>query len=114
MERCNIERNTSPSLEQGDDTSTNLLLAQWKASVFEIMACQASSPWFECRMGRLTGTTTKNLIKCLKFKLLEKFGTDFLRLINFWGIRCQLPDSAKVDKLITAKHKAAYKALGFF
>ena len=77
-------------------------------------ACQLSLPWFDCRMRRLTGTKPNNLIKRLKFKLLEKFGTDFLRLTNFWGIRCQLPDSAKVDKLITAKHKAAYKALGFF
>ena len=96
------------------DLATAALVLEWKESIFQLTSVQAQSPWFELRMGLLTGTTAKNLIRCLKFRLLSEFGDNFKGLLNIWGVTCKNPDENKVLELSTSKRKAAYKALGYF
>ena len=71
---------------------------------------QAKSPWFELRMGLLTGTTAKNLLRCLKFRLLSEFGDNFQALLNIWGVICRKPEESKVLQISASKRKA----LGYF
>jgi hypothetical protein len=53
-------------------TSTaELLYFRWLSSIIMFVAYQGSSPWFEARVGHLTGTTALKIIKTLKFVLLE-------------------------------------------
>ena len=65
-------------------------------------------------MGLLTGTTAKNLLRCLKFRLLSEFGDNFQALLNMWGVNCRKPEESKVLQISASKRKAAYKALGYF
>lgn len=69
------------------------LYQQWLSAVTVITQEQANFPWFECRTGCLTGTTTKNIIRCVKFVIIDDadIGYDSSRFFNKIGIQFKRP-----------------------
>jgi hypothetical protein len=59
------------------------LVENWEESVIEITKHQNATPWFELRCGQLTGTTTKNVLRCVKFTLIDYENTEKAAKIIF-------------------------------
>jgi hypothetical protein len=60
----------SPPISHKTITVDSLYL-RWLSSVFMFVACPGCTPWFEARVGHLTGTTALKIIKTVKFVLLD-------------------------------------------
>jgi hypothetical protein len=48
-----------------------MLVISWESGVEELTSVQAVVPWFHMRVGYLMGTTNKNALSAVKFKLLD-------------------------------------------
>ena len=60
--------------------------------------------------GHLTGTTTKNVLRCLKFTAYEDLGEEVQDLYDAIGFQVE---RRNVDSMTSNKLKKAYKALGY-
>jgi hypothetical protein len=91
---------------------------KWLAKVLIFVACQACTPWFEARMGHLTGTTVLKTIKAVKFAVLDNAEEgDEAALRTFLGRTIGLKLNRKTQEELAGVQlttlKKAYKALGF-
>jgi hypothetical protein len=79
------------------------------------VACQGCSPWFESRVGHLTGTTASKLLKTLKFVLLDDttFMPSVQRLLEVLGLSLQRKPLERILTIAPTVLKKAYKALGY-
>jgi hypothetical protein len=58
-----------PPLVSYKTTTTEKVYLRWSSSVIVFVAYQNCAPWFEARVGHLTGTTAMRIIKTIKFVL---------------------------------------------
>ena len=65
--------------------------AQWQSSISILCMFQAVSPWFELRIGLFTGTTSKNVLRAVKYLLANdvEFGDAARLLFNIFGFKMQ-------------------------
>jgi hypothetical protein len=84
---------------------------KWLEDVLIVTNGQAVAPWFEYRIGNLTGTTAKNVLRCLKFEFIENIpGVD--QLLKVFGLDLKTPTLEQLQKPMIAL-KNACKVLGF-
>ena len=87
---------------------------RWHSSISILCMFQAVSPWFELRVGLLTGTTTKNVLRAVKYLLADdaEFGDTAKLLFDIFGFKMQRPSAAQVMSKQKAVVKKMYKQLG--
>ena len=98
--------------------AAEVLHQNWLSKVLIFVACQACTPWFEARMGHLTGTTVLKTVKALKFSFLDasdKDEEDATRLFlqGTLGLKMNRKTEAQLAGVQLATLKKAYKSLGF-
>lgn len=91
------------------------MYSRWMNLTYHITSVQATTPWFESRMGRLTGTTAKNVIRCLKFEYLDisEDGEKYKTVMNIFGLKLERYTIDKFDSMSVKKKKTECKRLGF-
>lgn len=111
--------NKGPPIEQTaisfNTTTAEMLYLQWLSSVLIFVACQGSTPWFEARVGHLTGTTALKLLKTIKFILFDhpNLPASIHALLKMLGLSLQRKSNEQIGTLTPSALKKAYKALGF-
>jgi hypothetical protein len=101
--------------------SAELLHRRWQSKTITFVACQGCTPWFEARVGHLTGTTVLKIVKILKFVLVDELdGTgpdqefiirDVLTLIL--GLKMDRKTEEQLATATLPMLRKAYKTLGF-
>jgi hypothetical protein len=97
-------------------TSTaEMLRFRWLSSIIKFVVCQGCSPWFEARVGHLTGTTALKKIKTLKFVLLDDptLPSAVPKLIQVLGLALERKSTEQITKLSQPNFRKAYKSLGY-
>lgn len=112
LNRLNAKPYAPPTFTSAVNTK---LHERWTKSVIEITEQQAIFPWFECRTGCLTGTTTKNIFRCLKFVLTDDtiIGWDVVMFFKEIGIVLKRPSEEDLKKVGIVKRKKRFVALGY-
>jgi hypothetical protein len=112
LNRVNAKAYTPPTFTSAVNTK---LHERWLSFVIEITEQQAIFPWFECRTGCLTGTTTKNVLRCVKFLLLDDtiIGWEAQMFFKEIGITLKRPSDEDLKKISPIKRKKRYVALGY-
>jgi hypothetical protein len=79
------------------------------------VACQGCTPWFEARLGHLTGTTALNIIKTLKYILHDdpELPPSLHHLFDALGLSLKRKTRERVNNLSLALLKNGYKSLGY-
>jgi len=92
---------------------------RWLGDVIVFVACQGCSPWFEARVGHLTGTTCLKLMKTLKFVMLDseimtKMDPNLRYLLEgVIGLSLARKTKEQVARTSPTALKKAYKSLGY-
>ena len=75
---------------------------------------QAMSPWFELRVGLFTETTSKNILRAVKYLLADnvEFGDAARLLFDIFGFKMQQYSTEEVMSKQKAMVKKMYKQLG--
>ena len=102
------------TFENFENDIVNNLYKSWLDSVVELTKHQSSTPWFELRTGNLTGTTSKNVLRCAKFILLDNpvSSSDAYSFYNVIGVPLVRPSEVVVAKKLK-KDKKNYASLGY-
>jgi hypothetical protein len=96
-------------------TTVELLYFRWLSSIIMFVACQGCTPWFEARVGHLTGTTALTIIKTVKFVLFDDpdLPPGVATLLQLLGLNLQRRSREHIQSLPLSAVKKSYKALGF-
>jgi hypothetical protein len=98
--------------------ATEDLYQRWMSQVTIFVACQAATPWFEARVGHLTGTTVLHALKVLKYVIADNVEERFRVLVNnllceVIGLSFARKTEAHLKGISQQSLKKAYKALGY-
>ena len=98
-----------------DSTTTETLYFRWMSSVTVFVACQGCTPWFEARVGHLTGTTALKILKTIKFVLHDhpELPPSIHDLLHALGLSLTRKSRDEVNKLSLTTLRNAYKTLGY-
>jgi hypothetical protein len=79
------------------------------------VACQGCTPWFEARVGHLTGTTALKIMKTIKFVLHDhpELPESVHHLLHAVGLSLTRKSTDEVSKLSLQSLRNAYKTLGY-
>jgi hypothetical protein len=88
---------------------------RWLSSVTMFVACQGCTPWFEARVGHLTGTTALQTLKTIKFVLLDDSNSppSVRILLCLLGLSLERKSKQQICSFPESNIKKAYKSLGF-
>lgn len=96
------------------NASAEMLYLRWLSSVTMFVACQGCSPWFEARVGHLTGTTAMQTLRTIKFLLLDDPNSPSVGiLLQLLGLSLERKTREQIIRLTPRNMKTAYKTLGY-
>jgi hypothetical protein len=96
-------------------TTVETIYFRWVSSVMVFVACQGCTPWFEARVGHLTGTTALSIMKSLKYILHDDpdLPPSMHELLQALGVSLKRRTMERINSLSMTFLKNGYKSLGY-
>ena len=90
------------------------LYKRWQGTATIFVSCQGCTPWFEARMGHLTGTTVLRTLKAVKFVIVDTVKSPQLShfLRSTIGLKLVRKTQQQLAGVSLPVLKKAYRALG--